>query len=151
MHKSNFNAELQESNSMNWTNIICSTSIYIYIYIYKSRDFIWESMRFCQVAYCITSFSFRLSPHLNLAFMSNYYVMANAFIQMYLPLHNSLNAFIQIYLRSLRNLNYTKFNKETIWIYKCQKKKKHTNTWNITIYFLLTKRIRKKKKKPNKR
>ena len=46
--------------------------------------------------------------------MSNYYVMANAFIQMYLPLHNSLNAFIQIYLRSLRNLNYTKFNKETI-------------------------------------
>ena len=97
---------------------------YIYIYIYKSRDLIWESMRFCQVAYCITSFSFRLSPHLNLAFMSNYYVMANAFIQMYLPLHNSLNAFIQIYLRSLRNLNYTKFNKETIWIYQCHKKKK---------------------------
>ena len=121
-----------------------------YIYIYKSRDLIWESMRFCQVVYCITSFSFRLSPHLNLAFMSNYYVMANAFIQMYLPLHNSLNAFIQIYLRSLRNLNYTKFNKETIWIYQCHKKKnKHANTWNITIYFLLTKRI--KKKKTNKR
>ena len=74
----------------------------------------WESMRFCQVAHCMTSFSFKLPPHLNLAFMSNYYVMANAFIQMYLPLHNSLNAFIQIYLRSLRNLNYTKFNKETI-------------------------------------
>ena len=74
-HKTNFNVELQESNSMNWTNIICSTSIYIY----KSRDLMWESMRFCQVAHCITSFSFRLSPHLYLAFMSNYYVMTNAF------------------------------------------------------------------------
>ena len=43
----------------------------------------WESMRFCQVTHCMTSFSFRLPPYLNLAFMSNYYVMAKAFIQMY--------------------------------------------------------------------
>ena len=35
LHKTNFNAELQEFNSINWTNIICSTSINIYIYIYK--------------------------------------------------------------------------------------------------------------------
>ena len=34
LHKTNFNAELQEFNSINWTNIICSTSINIYIYIY---------------------------------------------------------------------------------------------------------------------
>ena len=47
------------------------------------RDLMWESMRFCQVAHCMTSFLFRLPPHLNLAFMSNYYVMTNAFIQMY--------------------------------------------------------------------
>ena len=40
----------------------------------------WESMRFSQVAHYMTSFSFRLQPQLNLAFMSNYYVMANAFI-----------------------------------------------------------------------
>ena len=31
-----------------------------------------ESMRFCQVAHCMTFFSFRYPPHLNLAFMSNY-------------------------------------------------------------------------------
>ena len=37
LHKTNFNAELQESNSINWKNIICSTSINIYIYIYKYR------------------------------------------------------------------------------------------------------------------
>ena len=37
---------------------------------------------------------------------------------------------------SLRNLNYKKFNKEIIWIYQCHKKrkKKHANTWNITIF-----------------
>ena len=56
---------------------------YIYIYIYISKDLMWESMRFYQMAHYMTSFSFRLPPHLNLAFMSNYYVMANAFIQMY--------------------------------------------------------------------
>ena len=41
LHKTNFNAKLQESNSINLANIICSTSvninIYIYIYIYKQR------------------------------------------------------------------------------------------------------------------
>ena len=58
-------------------------SISIYIYIYISRDLMWESMRFCHVAHCMTSFSFRLPSHLNLAFMSNYFVMENAFIQMY--------------------------------------------------------------------
>ena len=57
--------------------------IYIYIYIYKSKNLMWESMRFCQVTHCMTFFSFRLPLHLNLAFMSNYYVMANAFISMY--------------------------------------------------------------------
>ena len=36
-------------------------NINIYIHIYKSRDLRWESMRFCQVAYCMTFFSFRLS------------------------------------------------------------------------------------------
>ena len=49
---------------------------------------------------------------------------------------------------SLKNLNYTKFNKETIWIYQChqkKKKKKHANTQNITNFFVLTKRIKKKR------
>ena len=32
LHKTNFNAEFQKSNSMNWTNIIC---LHINIYIYK--------------------------------------------------------------------------------------------------------------------
>ena len=40
-HKTSFNIELQESNSMNQVNIIClhinSISINIYIYIYKQR------------------------------------------------------------------------------------------------------------------
>ena len=42
LHKTNFNAELQESNSINWKNIICSTSINIYIYIciYKYRPYV---------------------------------------------------------------------------------------------------------------
>ena len=38
LHKTNFNVELQESNSMNWTNIICSTSIYIYIKVETSYE-----------------------------------------------------------------------------------------------------------------
>ena len=67
--------------------LFVSTSInqyqYIYIYIYKSRNLMWENMSFCQIAHCITFFSFRLPPYLNLAFMSNYYVMANSFISMY--------------------------------------------------------------------
>ena len=47
LHKTNFNAELQESNSINLANIIClhinsvNQSIYIYIYIY--RDLMWEA------------------------------------------------------------------------------------------------------------
>ena len=37
---------------------------YIYIYIYISRDLMWESTRFFQVAHYMTSFSFKLPPHL---------------------------------------------------------------------------------------
>ena len=33
----------------------------------------WKSMRFCQEAYCMIFFSFKLPPHLHLAFMSNYF------------------------------------------------------------------------------
>ena len=46
---------------------------------------------------------------------------------------------------SLGNLNYTKFNKETIWIYQCQKKKKIRKYVKYYNFFVLTKRIRKKK------
>ena len=37
---------------------------------------------------------------------------------------------------SLRNLNYTKFNKETNWIYQCHKKKKHKKK-NMPIHEIL--------------
>ena len=46
LHKTNFNAELQESNSMNLANIIClhinSIQYSIYIYIYKSKGLMWK-------------------------------------------------------------------------------------------------------------
>ena len=44
---------------------------------------------------------------------------------------------------SLRNLNYTKFNKERISIY--QRHKKNTQIHEILQFFVLIKRIRKKK------
>ena len=44
---------------------------------------------------------------------------------------------------SLRNLNYTKLNKETIWIYQHHKKKK-MQIHKILKKIVLTKRIRKK-------
>ena len=52
---------------------------------------------------------------------------------------------------SLRNLNYTKFNKETTWIYQCHQKKKknthtHTQIHEILQFFVLTKRINNKKR-----
>ena len=75
LHKTNFNAELQESNSINLANIIYlhinSINQSIYIYIERERPHV-GSMRFGQVAHCMTSFSFRLPHHLNLEFMSNY-------------------------------------------------------------------------------
>ena len=47
---------------------------------------------------------------------------------------------------SLRNLNYTKFNKETIWIYQ-RHKKTHKYIKYYNFFFVLTKRIRRKKKR----
>ena len=44
---------------------------------------------------------------------------------------------------SLINLNYTKFNKKTIWIY--QHHRKNMQIHEILQFFVLTKRIRKKK------
>ena len=47
----------------------------------------------------------------------------------------------------LRNLNYTKFYKETIWIYPGQKKK-NANTYEILQFFCTNKENKKKKKNP---
>ena len=49
---------------------------------------------------------------------------------------------------SLRNLNYKKINKETIWIYQGHKNKnkKHANTRNFTIFFGTNKENKKKKR-----
>ena len=41
---------------------------------------------------------------------------------------------------SLKNLNYTKFNKETTLIYQCHKKKKYTQIHEILQFFVLAKR-----------
>ena len=48
---------------------------------------------------------------------------------------------------SLRSLNYTKFYKETIWIYPSHKKKK-ANTYEILQFFCTNKENKKKKKRP---
>ena len=47
--------------------------------------------------------------------------------------------------RLLRNLNYTKFNKERISIYQRHKKNKIKQIHKILQFFVLIKRIRKKK------
>ena len=47
---------------------------------------------------------------------------------------------------SLKNLNYTKFNKEKIWIYQCHKKKKKTRKYTKYYKFFCTNKENKKKK-----
>ena len=46
---------------------------------------------------------------------------------------------------SLRNLNYTKFNKEITWIYQHHKKKKNTQIHEILQFFCTNKEKKKNK------
>ena len=58
-----------------------------------------------------------------------------------------LGVVLGIFFRwSLRNLNYTKFNKETTLIYQCHKKKKYTQIHEILQFFCTSKEKKKKKK-----
>ena len=61
-------------------------------------------------------------------------------IVLYLSGGSRIFLFFFILWWSLKNLNYTKFNKETTLIYQCHKKKKYTQIHEILQFFVLAKR-----------